>query len=56
MDGSTIRVDRDVSLDARKLQLRIEEAEGTKPTLSDVLRRALDVFAKALNAGSSHGV
>lgn len=41
----TIRIDRAVVLEARRAQLRAEESEGHRPSLSEVFRRGLEALA-----------
>jgi hypothetical protein len=43
----TIAVRRAELLDLKRLQLAAEIAEGTKPTLSDMIRRVLDAYTAA---------
>lgn len=42
---TTVTVGREVILDLKRLQLAIEETEGRKPTMSEIIRRALDAMA-----------
>jgi len=42
---TTIAVRRAELLDLKRLQLAAEEAEGRKPTMSEIIRRGLDALA-----------
>jgi hypothetical protein len=45
--STTIAVQRAELLDLHRLQLEAEIAEDRKPTLSQIIRRALDAYAKS---------